>query len=339
MEERISMEKELFELVRKIRLHINEIQKQALLMEKIEKWFRITSALDVVEDTAYAIGFYQNQPYPSELGGKYLYTYGVLQALFMQQDAVESINAVLRNTKSIDWKTAYPDAYKVREFRNDVVGHPTNRPLKEDKWFMHLAQISLQKNDFWYIKSSAKNESSTHIDVNVLKAIDDVQQCNKEVLEKVIEELDKEFRDYIEAHKDRKMEKIFNNLGYAKEKVLLDAHMKKAGYDSTKRMVEECEKELVLRYGAVENADSFNYLLKEIHEIYKLIDEGLSSVSEDFSGEMEKYLLQCLFYKLDELKEYCEETDEYFENYGKTVMQINDSEVNIVFYGGDLLEG
>ena len=115
------MEKKLFELVRKIRLHINEIQKQALLMEKIEKWFRITSALDVVEDTAYAIGFYQNQPYPSELGGKYLYTYGVLQALFMQQDAVESINAVLRNTKSIDWKTDYLDAYKVREFRNDVV--------------------------------------------------------------------------------------------------------------------------------------------------------------------------------------------------------------------------
>lgn len=332
------MEKELFELVRKIRLHINEIQKQALLMEKIEKWFRITSALDVVEDTACAIGFYQNQPYPSELGGKYLYTYGVLQALFMQQDAVESINAVLRNTKSIDWKTDYPDAYKVREFRNDVVGHPTNRGNKEEKYFMHLAQISLQKGDFWYSKASTKTETSVHIDVNVFKAIDDVQRCNKEVLEKVIEELDKEFRNYIEAHKDRKMVKIFDHLGYAKEKVLLDAHMKKAGYDSTKRMVEECEKELVLRYGAVENADSFNYLLKEIHELYKLLDEGLSSVPGDFSSGMEKYLQQCLFYKLEELKGYCEETDGYFENYGRTVIKNGTPEMNIVFYGENLLD-
>ena len=336
MEERISMEKELFELVRKIRLHINEIQKQALLMEKIEKWFRITSALDVIEDTACAIEYYRTQPYPAELGGKYLYTYGLLQALFVQQDAVESIHAVIFDVDKIEWKEEYPNAYAARELRNDVVGHPTSR--YKDKEFIHLAQCSLSKNHFWYMKSIAKTKTIEQVDVDVNNTIENVLKCNKEVLEKVVEEMDKEFRSYIESHRDRKMVKIFNNLGYAKEKVLLDAHMKKAGYDSTKRMVEECEKELVLRYGAVENADSFNYLLKEIHELYKLLDEGLSSVPGDFSSGMEKYLQQCLFYKLEELKGYCEETDGYFENYGRTVIKNGTPEMNIVFYGENLLD-
>ncbi|MBR5318435.1 MAG: hypothetical protein IKU46_02425 [Peptococcaceae bacterium] len=321
------MEQELFDLVKKIRLHINNIHKQAALMEKLEKWFRITSALDVVEDTACAIGFYQEQPYPSELGGQYLYTYGVLQALFMQQDAVESINAVLRNTKSIDWKTDYPDAYKVREFRNDVVGHPTNR---SEKWFMHLAQISLQKESFWYSKASTKTEESKHISVDVLKAINDVQKCNKEVLEKVVEEMDRDFKAYIEKHKDRKMTEIFDSLDYAIQNIVENSHSKDHYYNRTKQMVKECEEELVLRYGAVENVDPYNYLLKEIHEIYKLLDEGLSKVPSDFSGGIEKYLLQCLFYKLDELKDYCKETDEYFENYGKTIIN-EKADIEITF--------
>lgn len=323
-----------FELIKKIRLHINRTEKQAELLSNRQKWMRLTSALDVLEDTSWAIEYYINSIFPDEIRGKYLYTYGLLQALFVQEDAANSLSIALFDQK-IDFERDYPSAFSIREIRNDVIGHPTQRGANE---YIYLAQCSLSKGSFYYIKENSDSGEFDSIDVDVFSVIDDAASCVNSVLQEALNILDVEFKEYIEKHRGRKMKEIFNLLNYAREKALLDAHMGEWGYSATKGMVEKCENELALRYGSVEAMDSYKYLLDEIHELYSLIDNGVLEIPAEWRAMTKKYLLQSLFAKLGDLEKYCEETDAYFENYGEEYTPIEGTEKVTVIFGEDELD-
>lgn len=320
-----------FKLIKNIRLHINRTEKQAELLSERKKWMQLTSALNTLEDTSWAVEFYISTDYPDNMKGKYLYTYGLLQALFVQMDAVKSIHYSLFNTNLL-FSPDYPEALKVREMRNDVTGHPTNRKGNQ---FIHLAQCSMKKNGFYYVKYSSNEDlkGTDIIDVDIFKAIENVAKCVNETLAKAVDALNIEFIEYINAHKERKMREIFNLLSYAEEKALLDEPMAEWGYKDTKYMVERCEDELKMRYGSIDANDSYRYLLEEIHELYDLIDNEVPQIPVGIRKQSKKYFLQCLFSKLEELKNYCEETDRYFENYGRDSFE--DSTENLVIFCGE----
>ena len=92
--------------------------------------------------------YYIDSEYPEELTGKYLYTYGLLQALYLMEDAIDTISQTLCG-KRVNFMTDYPQAYRVREMRNDVVGHPINRRGESS---VRLIQLSLSKKGFEYNK-------------------------------------------------------------------------------------------------------------------------------------------------------------------------------------------
>lgn len=299
------------ELINRIRAHINRTEKKVKLLECQKKWLQLTSSLDVLEDSTCAINYFCGAGFPVEIGGQYLFTYGFLQALFLQQDAIKGISLALFD-RTIDFKTDYPDAYAARELRNDVVGHPTNR--SDGKEYVYLVQSSLRKTVFSYIRQAPgiKREDD-YVTVDVSKAIGDTSRCVNEVLSQAANDLDTEFRDYIDAHKERKMKEIFSTLSYAREKVLLNDLLKPAGYDSSKRMVKECEEELVRRYGSVETMDSFSYTLGKIHTAYDLIDNALDDIPHETRNKVEQCLQEYLFDRLQELADMSAEVDEYFE--------------------------
>lgn len=324
------MEQVSFELIRRVRLHIQRTEKQAKLLEKQKEWLKLTAALDVLEDTSNAVEYYCDSEYPVDVRGKYLFTYGLLQALFLQQDAINGINEALFDN-SINYKDQYPTAYAVREMRNDVVGHPTNR--SGGKQYIYLVQCSLEKESFDYIKEEHDREGIEAISVDVFAAISDTGKAINTILNSALHELDTEFINYINAHKERKMKEIFSNLGYTREKVILNTELKSWGYEATKAMMTKCEEEIVRRYGSIETADSYPYLLSDIHKVYDLIDTGLPRIPKDLFPHIEKCLLENLFHKLDKLKSFCVETDEYFENYGQELTPENEDTsitINIV---------
>lgn len=76
------------------------------------------------------------------------------------------------DTQHINWKTLFPEAYNIREMRNDVVGHPTNRNNRKE--FVRLIQLSMSKNGFSYMKGSVEKRSNEIIAVNLVEAIDTV---------------------------------------------------------------------------------------------------------------------------------------------------------------------
>src|SRR5689334_18706924 len=74
-----------------VRGHINTHRYQTQLLKNSSNWNQICSSLDVIGDALYAIDSYLSASFPTDLGLKYIYCYGILQALFLQQDALKHL--------------------------------------------------------------------------------------------------------------------------------------------------------------------------------------------------------------------------------------------------------
>jgi hypothetical protein len=86
-------------------------------------WHQLWTALYVVDDVDLAIDTYLTADFPDDSGEQYLRVFGVFQALFVQQDALDHVIAILNPTLP----TKVADVLKdIRELRNASVGHPTS---------------------------------------------------------------------------------------------------------------------------------------------------------------------------------------------------------------------
>lgn len=305
------MEMVSFDLIKRIRKHIQRQERMSQLIPIYEKWVGITASIDVLEDSSWAIEYYVENDYPSNMKGKYLYTYGLLQALFVQQDAADNIYKVFFDEK-IKWKDEYPEAYAVREMRNDVTGHPLNR---DNHFFIYLVQMDMEKDSISYLKDDVDSKKHQSVNVNLMGSIEDSAKCINHVLSKVLEKLDSEHKAYINAHKNVKMVKIFQGLSYASEKIICqDPVMGDFHYESTKDMVKKCREELVKRYGSENAIEAYKYTFNEIDELYDLIDNEIPQSNVSKKDDVIYRLKENLLSKLECLVGLCKETDEYFEN-------------------------
>lgn len=87
-----SLLRQVGDLEKVIRDHINTHRYQVDLLEDSSNWNQICSSLDVIGDTMFAIGSYGASEFPKDSGLQYIYTYGLLQSLFLQQDALRHLS-------------------------------------------------------------------------------------------------------------------------------------------------------------------------------------------------------------------------------------------------------
>ena len=87
---------------------------------------RYCVAKDTVQDTAEAILSHREQGFTTDVYRRYIEYYGVLQAVYMQQDAIKTLFSIFMAPDVIDC-SALPNWKTLREVRNDTVGHPVGR--------------------------------------------------------------------------------------------------------------------------------------------------------------------------------------------------------------------
>ncbi|EEP61084.1 hypothetical protein [Sulfurihydrogenibium yellowstonense] len=114
-----------------------------------KNWEKIRSCMDTLGDTDLAINTYfdisdnlikdlsnkhfKDDNYGFEYGIKYLLLYGVLQSMFIQQDAFLGIyyEIITPEEEFSEFKKNFFDKYpilkKIRDIRNKAIGHPTNK--------------------------------------------------------------------------------------------------------------------------------------------------------------------------------------------------------------------
>lgn len=297
-------------LLDNIRDLINERPKKQHLMENLSNWHKLTSALNSIGDSTMAVRHYCESFFPDRNDGKYLYVYGLLQALFLQQDATNTLSIVLQE-KRIHWETEFPHAYKVRELRNDI-GHPTQR--KNDTEFVFLTQATLSKWRLSFIKGKANNEDSDFFDVDVKKAISDNSTAINSILSRIYENLKIEYRNYLETHYERRVFDIFDGLDACFSLMSFDSCIDPQSYSIAKKMLSDFEGELMLRYESKSAIDSYNKSIKEAHMFFDLLDGMLLSPADVKSTIDCTKLINKLYERLKEIRGYGAEIDAVFED-------------------------
>jgi len=277
-------------------------------------WNKFCAALDAIEDSQLAIEAYCEYDYPSDIKGGYLFTYGLLQAFFVQQDAAKSINHVLKNIgkmepdKEINYKesTEYQEVYAIRELRNNTVGHPMDR-------LVQISQATMGKSGFEYYLYDEKKDYVCELKVAHLDdAIQKQQEGMVKILNDALMSLKVERRKHAEKFIDKKIVSIFDQLYFIREKALCDPYMEHYGIEQARSMVEQCKNEVAERYGEWNALPGYEQTITEIEDLFHITAGNIAVDHYDDPQKVKYYLLELLFMKIEELRDMCQETDDQF---------------------------
>ena len=270
------------QLVSNIRNLINKPRKKHLLLKNSTAWNMLCSSLDVIEDTELGLGtFLATNIDHLDDGGKYLYVYGTLQALFVQQDAVKHLTESLEIPYNPD-ANAVQKLDEIRDIRNDSIGHPTKRDRNKDKTvrFNFISRISIGNQGFGLGTSYSDGRQDYFKDINIRDLITIQRSILRGVLVKVIHKLEEEEMEHRKEFADKKLADAFHpSLNY-----LLGKIREAAGPSGD------------VRLGSI-NVD---YILKFIGEFKtKLAERDILEAYESLT-----YNLKLVDYPLQELKKY-----------------------------------
>lgn len=202
-----------------VRDFINTGRHQAGLLQRRETWNQICSSLDVIGDTALCIEDYLSSSYPSTDGLKYIFTYGILQALFLQQDAVRHLSEAFDVPH-----TPSAALMKIRDIRNAAIGHPTKHQVKQSKHYNYISRMSLSKTGFTLMRSSPEDDSH-FVDVDIYAIISEQLTDIESSLSTIAEKLKEADRMHREKFGGKLIADIFHSsTSYLFEKVAEGIH-------------------------------------------------------------------------------------------------------------------
>lgn len=107
----------------RIRDLVNSPRRAHLLRRDSNRWFKLCSSMDAIGDTQLAVRAFLDEPMETRRsdGWSYVIVYGVLQVLYVQQDAAQTLAECLRLPFELPEELA-----AIRDARNASIGHPTN---------------------------------------------------------------------------------------------------------------------------------------------------------------------------------------------------------------------
>jgi len=149
---------------------LREVVNSRDVLEELTKDQRkrqqLWASMDVIEDTDAAIAAYQRLQDVRDEGCLYLIVYGILQVLFVQQDAIRHTAEAV----GFDYECP-PELHQIREIRNCAIGHPTKRERKDRESF-GIIRGSLSHEGFTLYRFDYEHDMPS-VDVNLPKLIDE----------------------------------------------------------------------------------------------------------------------------------------------------------------------
>ncbi|MBN1876419.1 MAG: hypothetical protein JXA33_19500 [Anaerolineae bacterium] len=214
----------ILEQVSQIRSFINNPRKHYELRQNKAMFSQLCSSFDIIEDTEEAIIAYTTMEFREDKSVYYLCVYGLLQAIYVQQDAVINLSESLGLPEKIN---TYPVLKDIREARNDIVGHPTKRDQRKGQptSYHHISRITLSQSGFQLISYFADGSSPQFRNIDLQELITKQREFISKILGSLITQLEAEGK----AHKARfRMEKLVDifpsTLGYNFEKIFEGIH-------------------------------------------------------------------------------------------------------------------
>ena len=176
------------------------------------------SALDAIGDTELALQEFKSNKPKSTIGISYILAYGVLQAIFLQQDAIKHL------ALSLSLPFNLPDELReIRELRNDAIGHPTSRDVdrkQKIKSFHHISRATLSNAGFQLMSTYSERDSYDFKDVQFNTIIDIQSEFCENLLNDMLDKLKDDENNHRRKFMDDKLIDCFHSsLSYIFSKV------------------------------------------------------------------------------------------------------------------------
>lgn len=301
-----------------IRDLINKPLIKSPLLKNGALWDQLCSCLDVIEDSEFAIDAYFDREFGESIGEHYLRVYGLLQALFVQQNAVRDLNESLGISNPLN---NYPRLKEIKEIRNASSGHPTKKGTKKQRSYHHISQPTLKPDGFQLV-SFFGNGTLKFEDISIPALIADQRTCISEIFTLVIGELQQKEKTHKEMFKMEKLASIFPaTLSYYFEKVfegtLEIKHDPRGemGLHGIKQAFQNFREALAKRgvtYGGVKDVcELIEYPLAELEAFFQNVRNG----KELNINEKTAFIFACFVKEqVDELISIAKEIDEDYSS-------------------------
>jgi len=270
--------------------------------------------MDVIGDTQIAINSYFSLPSFKAENGGYLFLYGLLQAFFLQQDAINHLSEALFD-RAINWKDEYPDIYIVRELRNDSIGHPTKRG--KDESFHFIARYSVSIGHFRLMSHYSKTNDTkfNDIDINELRA----KQENSviKILDTVIELMEKEYSYHKQKFANAKLADLIPgtmsySIGKVYEGIYNDYPLAEMNFSEINRTINAIKDEIIKRYGKLSALQGLNDVIRRIDYILLKVDNWIQN-KQLLNNDDAEVFLDSFSDRFKELEEMLNEIDDEFK--------------------------
>jgi hypothetical protein len=202
----------------KIRDRINDARRKTALLRDRAKWAMLCSSLDVIGDTELATASYLSRGALADeglrdTGNLYVILYGMLQVLYVQQDALKHLHEALGLTYVRDSELS-----RIRRIRNDAIGHPTHGNYGQS--FHFLARITLSPGGCQMITMRPGEDTTEMMTINLPEIVVQHQTVVEKVLRALLSHLEHEDESHRAMFKDKKLTDCFPpRLGHTHEKI------------------------------------------------------------------------------------------------------------------------
>jgi hypothetical protein len=190
-EQRLEMAPTIRDLEVSIRDLINIPWKQSRLLRTNDNWYKLCSSLDVIGDSELALHSFD--PANATNLSPYIGIYGVMQLLFVQQDAV----AHLAQALNIEY-TRNQELWEIRDLRNVSTGHPTHtsKGLGRISRFSFIVRPSVTPGGFQIMTTYSDGRQPTFRRVSLPVLIESQRAMVCDVLTSVRDVLAREDADH-----------------------------------------------------------------------------------------------------------------------------------------------
>lgn len=272
-----------------VRKYINTTRYQNDLIKNSDNWNQICCSLDTIGDTLYSQQDYLNSDYPERVGLKYIFTYGLLQALFIQQDAMVHLS------EAFDIQFELTDRLKeIRSLRNASIGHPTKNRTKGSTYYNYISRMTLGKSGFTLMRSFDQRNNE-FIDIEIYPIIHDQLKDIEASYSFLADKLQEADRLHREKYRDDQLTDIFHSsMSYTFSKIAEGIHSP---------------------YGS--NVTYALSMLRSIQETYTKFEDSLSE-----RGDLNEYTK----YDLDEYKHALCRIEKYLDG-SETTLSESDARI------------
>jgi hypothetical protein len=255
-----------------VRKYINTTRYQTSLLKDLDVWNQICSSLDTIGDTTYSINDYLDSDYPESIGLKYIFTYGILQSLFIQQDAIKHLSEAFEVPFDLSDKLR-----NIRAIRNASIGHPTKNTVKDTNYYNYISRITIHKYGFTLMRSSEKDRAD-FLEIDLLSIIADQLNEIKKSYKMISEKLIEADRMHKEKHKNKLIVDIFHSsMGYLFSKVAEGIHTNGSNRTFGLSMLSSIEETYQQFENELKNRNELNDYIKYDLDEYKYAIERLKA--------------------------------------------------------------